>query len=147
MTALVLDAEALNALASGGPGEARVRAALTAAVNQSAAVVIPAVVLAELYRGGAHDQRVDACLARQGGVEVAGTDQGLARRVGHLLAAAGLGSAHMADAHTVAVAITRGGGVVLTGDVADIERLAAPHGAVTVAAVNPRRRGKGRSAR
>jgi len=144
VTALVLDAEALNALATGGAGEARVRAALTAAVNRSVPVLVPAVVLAELYRGAAHDQRVDSCLARQGGIEIAETDRPLAKRVGHLLSAAGLGSAHLADAHTVAVAVTHGGGVVLTGDVADIQRLADPHGSVTVAAVKPRRRGPGK---
>jgi PIN domain nuclease of toxin-antitoxin system len=145
VTALVLDAEALNALATGTRGEGRVRAALSAAVNQSVTVVVPAVVLAELYRGGSHDQRVDSCLARQGGIEVADTDRSVARQVGHLLVAAGLGSAHLADAHTVAAAISHGGGVVLTGDVADIEQLAAPHGAVTVAAVQPRRSRRRRS--
>ena len=78
MSALVLDAEALNVLAAGGNGERRVRAAITAAVNQSVPVVVPAVILAELYRGGAHDQRIDACLARQGGIHIAPTDRALA---------------------------------------------------------------------
>lgn len=82
MTALVLDAEALNVLASGARGEARVRAALTAAVNR-------------------------------------------------------VGSVHLADAHTVAAAISHGGGVILTGDIEDIQQLAAPHGAVTVATIRP----------
>ena len=104
MTVLVLDAQALNVLASGADGERRVRAALTAAVARRSPVVVPAVVLAELYRGGRFDQRVDACLARQGGIRVQDTDRALARRVGHVLA----------------IAIAGGGSVVLTGDPKDL---------------------------
>ena len=136
MTVLVLDAEALNVLATNGRGEQRVRAAITAAVNQSASVVVPAAILAELYRGGRYDQQIDACLARRGGIDIALTDRTLARRIGHILAAAGLGSAHLADAHTVAVAISRGGGVVVTGDPDDIGRLAAPHASVVVTSLH-----------
>ena len=137
MSALVLDAEALSLLASGRAGERRVRAALTAARALDRPVLVPAVVLAELYRGGGHDQRVDACLAREGGIDVVDTDRALARRVGHLLAGAGLGSAHVVDAHTVAVAVSRGGGVVLTGDPDDIGRIAAPHAGVAVQRTSP----------
>jgi hypothetical protein len=71
VSALVLDAEALSALARGGPHERTVRAAVAAALAESADVAVPAAVLAELYRGGGHDQAVDACLTREGGAAVA----------------------------------------------------------------------------
>ena len=59
-------------------------------------------------------------------------DEQRARLVGAVLTAAGAGSRFLADAHVVAAAVDRGGGVVLTGDVADMERLAASFRSVTV---------------
>ncbi len=132
MSALVLDAEALSALARGGPHERTVRAALTAALAEAADVVVPAAVLAELYRGRGLDQSIDACLAREGGIAVAPTDRSLARRMGHLLAAVGRGSAHHVDAAVVAVCAAAGGGVVLTADPADLSELSAGSPAITV---------------
>jgi predicted nucleic acid-binding protein len=128
----VLDAEALSLLARGGPRERTVRAALTAALAEEAEVVVPAAVLAQLYRGGGHDQAVDACLAREGGIAVAPTDRSLARRIGHLLAAAGRGSAHHVDAAAVAVCAGAGGGLLLTGDTTDLSVLAGGSPAITV---------------
>ncbi|MGH9126473.1 MAG: PIN domain-containing protein [Acidimicrobiales bacterium] len=135
MTVLVLDAEALSLLARGGPRERTVRSALTAALTERADVVVPAAVLAELYRGGGHDQAVDACLAREGGIEVAPTDRFLARRMGHVLAAAARGSAHRVDAAVVAVCAAAGGGVVLTGDPRNIADLASGSPAITVRSI------------
>jgi predicted nucleic acid-binding protein len=132
MSALVLDAEALSALARGGPHERTVRAAVAAALVEVAEVVVPAAVLAELYRGGGHDQAVDACLAREGGVGVAPTDRALARRVGHLLVAAARGSADHVDATVVAVCAAAGGGVVLTSDPDDLSVLSGGSPAITV---------------
>ena len=57
---------------------------------------------------------------RYPGIEVIDTDHGLARRIGNILAAAGAGSEHHVDATVVA----HGGGVILTSDPNDIERLA-----------------------
>jgi hypothetical protein len=131
LTALILDAEELSLLARGGPHESTVRAALVAAVAEAADVVVPAAVLAELYRGGGHDQAVDACLAWEGGIAVAPTDRTLARRIGHLLAAAGQGSAHHVDAALVAVC-AGGGSVVLSGDATDLSALAGGSPAITV---------------
>ena len=54
---------------------------------------------------------------------------------GSVLGSAGVGSEMLADAHTVAAAVEAGGGVVLTGDESDIERLAAPYPNVQVAAI------------
>jgi hypothetical protein len=44
-----------------------------------------------------------------------------------VLAGAGAGSDHLADAHVVAVAVEMGGGLILTGDDSDLQRLAAPY--------------------
>lgn len=106
--------------------------ALTAALAEGADVVAPAAVLAELYRGGPHDQAVDACLAREGGIAVAPTDRSLARRVGHLLAAARRGSECHVDAAVVAVCAAAGGGVVLSADPGDLSHLAGGSPAIKV---------------
>ncbi len=123
---IVLDAEPLSVLArprSRVHGE--VRAALEAARRLNRDVIVPAVILAELYRGPGHNQMVDSCLSRETGLLVRDTDRVLARLVGGVLGAAHTGSADLADAHTVAAAIETGGGIVLTTDASDIERLAA----------------------
>ncbi len=138
MTTLVLDSEPLSRLARGRagtrhPGSAR--AAVQAASDADIDVVVPAAVLAELYRGSGHDQMVDACLGRFSGIQVHDTTRTLARSTGHLLARAGRGSADHVDATVVAVAAALGGGVVLTGDVGDLSALAAGLADVTVASV------------
>ncbi len=131
--ALVLDAEALSALArERGPRFREVRAALEAARRLHRDVTAPAVILAELYRGPGQNQMVDACLSRETGIEVRDTDRGFARFVGAVLAAAAAGSEDLADAHTVAAAVEAGGGAVLTGDETDVSRLAAPYPNVVV---------------
>ncbi|MGH9111041.1 MAG: PIN domain-containing protein [Acidimicrobiales bacterium] len=122
---LVLDAEALSALARGrSRSKGRIRAAMDAAQRLRREVIVPAVILAELYRGPGHIQLVDACLSREMGIRVRDTDRPLARLVGGVLAAAGAGSDDLADAHVVAAAVETGGGVVLTGDANFLERLA-----------------------
>jgi len=130
---VVLDAEALSALA-GSPGrrQQEVRAALRAAARLQREVVVPAVILAELYRGPRHNPLIDACLSRETGILVCPTDRSFARLVGGVLTAAGVGSEYLADAHVVAAAVERGGGVALTGDPDDLERLAAAYRSVTV---------------
>jgi len=137
MTALVLDIAALSALAvTASPQKRVVRSALTAALRLERDAVVPAVVLAEMYRGRNHNQAVDACLSRETGLAVRGTDPPLARLVGGILAAAGVGSAHMVDAHVVAAAVEAGRGVCLTGDPDDLAKLAAPNANVQVVDVN-----------
>jgi len=129
----VLDAEALSALAraAGRRGE-EVRAALEAARRLRREAIVPAVVLAELYRGGGHNHIVDACLSRDTALLVRDTDRSLARLVGGVLAAAKRGSQDLADAHVVACAVEAGGGVVLTGDPDDLTLLALSYPHVTV---------------
>lgn len=130
---LVLDSEALVTL-GGRPSrrQEEVRAAMRAAALLHRDVVVPTVVLAEIYRGPAHNQMVDACLARETGIHVRDTDRPFARLVGGVLTGAKAGSAYLADAHVVAVAVETGGGVVLTGDEDDLATLAAPYPNVTV---------------
>ncbi len=93
------------------------------------------MILAELYRGPRHNQVVDACLSRETGIRVRDTDRPLARLVGGILAAADAGSRHLADAHVIAAAVDVGGGVALTTDPEDLERLAAAYRNVMVVAL------------
>lgn len=125
MTVLVLDSAAFSELAR-GPSTARrtVRAALRVAADAGAEVVVPAAVLAEQYRDGAHDQVVDSYLGREIGIVVVDTNRQLARRIGNLLARAGRGSKDHVDATVVAVAVSSGGGVILTGDPRDLAAIA-----------------------
>jgi len=129
---VVLDSEALAALGRPGRRGLEVRAALRAAARLRREVVVPSVILAELYHGPRHNSLVDACLTRETGIRVRDTDRSLARIVGGILAAAKVGSEHLADAHVIAAAVELGGGLTLTVDVADLSRLAATYGNVTV---------------
>jgi hypothetical protein len=78
---------------------------------------------------------VDACLARETGIRVRGTDRSFARLVGGVLTGAKVDSHHLADAHVVATAVEAGGGVVLTGDEDDLTMLAAAYANITVEAL------------
>jgi predicted nucleic acid-binding protein len=131
---VALDAEAFNALA--GPDSVRkqrVRRILRAAQRLGRDVLVPSLVLAELYRGRGHNSLVDACLARErGSLDSRDTDRQLARIVGGVLAAAGAGSAMIVDAHVVALAVEAGGGVVVTGDEDDLGRLSGPYRHIAV---------------
>lgn len=125
---LVLDAEALSVLARSSERRAvhsLPLAALRVSLRRGEDVVVPAAVLAELYRGGKHDQSVDACLSRYFSIVVVDTDRSLARRIGNVLARAGRGSADHVDASVVAVAAQAGDAVIATADVDDIAALAA----------------------
>lgn len=137
MTALVLDSEAFSVLARARPGRphATVQAALRAAADTGADVLVPAAVLAEQYRGGAHDQVVDSYLGRATGIVVADTTRPLARRIGNLLAPARRGSEDHVDAAAVAVTAAAGGGVILTGDRDDLGAIAASLINVTIEAL------------
>ncbi len=129
---VVLDAEAMSALAGRtSPRQREVRAALTAAARLGREAIVPALVLAELYRGPARPL-IDACLSRETGIQVRVTDRSMARLVGSVLAGARAGSALIVDAHVVAAAVEAGGGIVLTSDPEDLRRLSAPYRNVQV---------------
>jgi len=126
--ALILDAEALNALArrkERGVLADRARAILEVALNQGALVRVPAPVLAELCRGPRFDAAIDQVLGARG-IVVASLTEEIARRAGHILARAKLGSAHAVDAFVVATAAQYSAAVIATGDPGDLSRLASP---------------------
>ena len=137
MAVLILDSEALSALARPGRDPSRhqrVRAALRSAERRNQPVRVPSAVLVELYRGGGADEPVDLVLGR-GFARVVTTGVRIARIAGHLLARVGSGSEMAIDALVVATAIRLGGGVVLTHDPIDLERLAAGQPHVRIAAI------------
>lgn len=133
---LVLDAAALSSLARRrGARFQEVHAALEAARRLRRDVVSPAVILAELYRGPGQNQVVDSCLSRESFIDVRDTDREFARYVGGVLGAARADSRDLADAHVVAAAVEAGGGLVLTTDEDDLNRLSAPYPNVHVAPI------------
>ena len=137
---LVLDQAAVSALA-GSPSEAKrqVRQAMTAALRINRGVTIPTVILAELYRSASRNQMIDAMLSREEeGLDLRNTDRLLARLIGGVLSAANTGSEDLADAHVVACAIEGGGGVVMTIDEDDLNRLAAPYRSIFVQKISSR---------
>jgi len=130
---LVLDSDAVDMLASRAPGVQRVRAALRAAAESGGDVVVPTIVLAELYRSSSHNAAINSMLSRQqADLRLRDTDRTLASFVGGVLASASAGSEDIVDAHCVATVVEQGRGVVLTGDPTDMTRLAAPYPTVTV---------------
>lgn len=133
---LILDAEALSSLADRRSKRFEdVRAALEASRRLQRDVVVPTVILAELYRGPARSQLVDACLSRETGLTIRDTDRTLARLVGSVLHGASAGSEHLADAHCVAAAVEAGGGLIITGDHGDLTRLSAAYPNVQVSPI------------
>ena len=135
--ALILDSEALSALArprSAPRRHDRVRAALRSAQQRDEPVRVPSATLLELYRGGGSDEAIDLELGR-GYAKVVTTGLRIARIAGHLLAAIGAGSEMAVDALVVATAIRLGGGLILTRDPLDFERLIITHPNVRVGAV------------
>jgi len=81
---LVLDAEGLSKLAA---GDARTRGYLDSARHRGARVAVSAITLTEALRGGSRDAAVHRVLAR---IIVISVNEGIARRAGELLGAAGL---------------------------------------------------------
>lgn len=125
--ALILDAEALNALAHASERPAlanRARAILQIAHAEGALVRVPAPVLAEVCRGGPRDAPVNRVLNGRGLV-VVGLGDRAARRAGGLLSQAKMGSEHAVDAFVVSTALEFGSAVIATGDPDDIARLSS----------------------
>lgn len=96
--ALVLDSDGLTKLAA---GDLRCRARLDAALERRAEVVVSAVTLAEVLRGGRRDAAIHRVLARTTVVPVS---RELGRQAGELLGLAGL-SGHWHAINSV-VAVT-----------------------------------------
>ncbi|RJQ78599.1 PIN domain-containing protein [Pseudonocardiaceae bacterium YIM PH 21723] len=117
--ALVLDSEGLSKLAAGDP---RARAYLETARARRAKVVVSAVTLAEVLRGGARDASVHRVLSR---IVVAPVTPELGRTAGELLGSTGLSGHRCAiDAMVAATALGLARPVVLlTSDPDDLNRL------------------------
>ena len=134
---VALDSEAFNALAGADSStKQRVRRVLRTAERLGRDVVVPSLVLAELYRGRGRNQLVDACLAREdASLSTRDTDRDFARIVGAVLADARAGSELIVDAHVVALALEAGGGVVVTADPDALSMLAAGYRNIVIEAV------------
>lgn len=132
---LLLDSEALSALAHGPPARRdRVRALAGEMRRRSLPVGTVAAVLAEVVRGRRADAAVFGGLRRDR-VEVYPIDVRVGVRAGQLLGAARSGSELAVDAFVVAVGGLEGGAVIATPDTADLARLAAHATAVTIAPI------------
>jgi predicted nucleic acid-binding protein len=116
------------ALAAGKP---RARAELQEALERRAAVVIPAVVLAEVTRGSPRDAPVNRLVKAV--EEVVPATEATARLAGRLLGSAGCDDT--VDALVVAEAATGSPTVILTADAKDLSTLAAGLPGVRVEAV------------
>jgi hypothetical protein len=135
--ALILDSEALNALANPAQRGAlalRARAIARVAHERGALVRVPSPILAEVCRGGRLDARINQFLSRDV-VRVVELTRPIAQRAGSLLAAARMSSAHAVDAFVVATALEFELALIASGDLKDIKRLAADHPQVSVLAV------------
>lgn len=113
---LIVDAGGVLAWA-GGSGDAR--AAIERARQAGFAIVIPAVIVAQVHRGGRDRAKVDRIFKAVDALLP--TSVAIALRAGELLAAAGLADA--VDAIVVAEALAAAPSIILTGDRPDIGRL------------------------
>jgi predicted nucleic acid-binding protein len=122
---LLLDSEALSALAH-GPTQRRdrVRALVAAMRERNGDIATVAAILAEVVRGRRADAGVFAGLRRER-VVVHPIDTRVGVRAGQLLGGIRGGSELAVDAFIVAVGNLAGGAVIATTDAADIERLAS----------------------
>lgn len=116
---LVLDSEGLVKLAS---GDARARAFLATATERGARVIVSAITLTAVLRGGPRDASVHRVLAR---IIVHPVSPELGRRAGELLGATGLSGHRCAiDAVVAATALDLPRPVVLlTSDPDDLSAL------------------------
>ena len=127
--AIILDSEALNALANPtarGALTIRARAIARVAHERGVLLRVPAPVLAEVCRGSRFDAAINQLLNREA-IGVADLTREMAQTAGALLARARLSSAHAIDAFVVATALEFDAAVIATGDAKDIKRFAAPY--------------------
>lgn len=132
--ALILDSEALNALANPaerGALSLRARAIARIAHERGVWLRVPAPVLAEVCRGSRFDAAVNQLLNREA-ICVAELTREIAQTAGALLAKARMSSANAIDAFVVATALEFEKSVIATGDTRDIRRLSAPYPQVSL---------------
>jgi len=132
--ALILDSEAINALANPRQRNAlfqRARAVLAIAHERRALVRVPAPVLAEVCRGPRFEASINRLLNDKG-IVVCNLTPDIAKRAGHLLASAKMSSAHAVDAFVIATALTFDNAVIATSDPDDLIKLAARDRRLTI---------------
>lgn len=117
---LILDSGAVIALSR---GDQRARAFVARALEVGAPVEVPVVVVAETLRGTPRDAPVHRVLKAVDAVPEIDEEHG--RTAGQLLGTAK--SSATVDALVVAQAVLAGGAHILTGDIDDLEQLAASH--------------------
>lgn len=132
--ALILDSEAINALAAPSKRGAlalRARAIARVAHERGVLIRVPAAVLAEVCRGAPFDAAINQLLNREV-IRVADLTRHIAQRAGALLAKAGMSSVNAVDAFVVATALEYDSAVIATGDAADLRRIASPYRQVSL---------------
>ena len=135
--ALILDSEALNALANPtgrGALALRARAIARVAHERGALVRVPSPVLAEVCRGGRLDAAVNHFLNREA-VRVVELTRQIAQRAGSLLAIARMSSANAVDAFVVSTALEFELALIATGDPKDLKRLSLRHPQIALMAL------------
>jgi hypothetical protein len=128
MPVLVLDTRALEVVADTAADRRaarRMQSMLTSAARLGVPVRVPTAVLAEAYRGTPADAAVDRVLGH--GIRPITIGHAMARLAGRLRHRDRLNSCHTVDAFVVAAAVRLGGGIVATGDPADLRSLARDH--------------------
>jgi len=140
---LVLDAGGLEGLAADRPSD-HLRALLAETRRRGREVIAPTIVCAEVARGLARTRAVEAAVARHDqargerpALRLVDTDFSLARQVGAILEASGVGSERVVDAHVLGVCVPEGGGLVVTTDPGDIVELAGAVPAVRIRTTHP----------
>lgn len=129
---LLLDSEAISAIAHGPTDRRRAVLALVTAMRaRELPIATVAAVLAEVVRGRPQDAAVFAALRRER-VQVRPVDSRVGVRAGQLLGAVGADSTLAVDAFVVAAGDLAGGAVVATGDPDDLRRLAREATAVWI---------------
>jgi predicted nucleic acid-binding protein len=132
--ALILDSEALNALANPaerGSLSLRARAIARIAHERGALLRVPAPVLAEVCRGSRFDAAINRLLNGEA-IRVAELTRDIAQAAGALLAKARMSSAHAVDAFIVATALEFHKSVIATGYANDIRRLSSGYPRISV---------------
>jgi predicted nucleic acid-binding protein len=132
--ALILDSEALNALANATTRSSlvlRARAIARIAYERGVLLRVPAPVLAEVCRGSRFDAAVNQLLKREA-IRVTDLTRDIAQRAGALLGKARMSSSNAIDAFVVATALEFDASVIATGDVKDLKRLSAPYRQVSL---------------
>jgi predicted nucleic acid-binding protein len=132
--ALILDSEAINALAAPttrGSLALRARAIARVAHERGVLIRVPAAVLAEVCRGARFDAAINQLLNREA-ICVAVLTRRIAQRAGALLAKAAMPSANAVDAFVVATALEYDSAVIATGDAGDLRRLSASYRQVSL---------------